>query len=78
MRVVRVLYVSKHVMDQSHYTLLPEWRHMLFRGILQWLPALYSGAKKKKKRLASLKQVLVDKHNILCSCNIHLGSPISL
>lgn len=49
MRVVRVLYVSKHVMDQSHYTLLPEWRHMLFRGILQWLPALYSGAKKKKK-----------------------------
>lgn len=47
MRVVRVLDVSKHVMDQSHYTLLPEWRHMLFRGILQWLPALYSGAKKE-------------------------------
>lgn len=76
MRVVRVLDVSKHVMDQSHYTLLPVWRHMLFRGILQWLPVLYSGA--KKKWLASLKQVLVDKHNILCSCNIHLGSPISL
>lgn len=54
MRVVRVLDVSKHVMDQSHYTLLPEWRHMLFRGILQWLPALYSGAKKKKKKMVGL------------------------